>query len=167
MVNAVPLPIILPVIFNDEFIVDAPETNKLVKFVLLNIDVDVLFKLLIDNVELVDKLFILLNIVVEVLFKLLIDNVELVDKLFKLLNIVVEVLFKLLIDNIDDVDKLFKFVFIPKTDKPDVVILPTTFNDDMHVEVLFKVVEPDIFNVEINVEGLLKLTNVGGFNIAL
>ena len=59
MVNAVPEPIILPVIFNDEFIVDAPETNKLVKLVLFNNDVDVLFKLLIDNVDALDKLFIL------------------------------------------------------------------------------------------------------------
>ena len=60
----------LPVIFNVDKTVDEPETNKLVKFVLLNNDVDELFKLVIDNVELVDKL--------------LIDNVELVDKLFKL-----------------------------------------------------------------------------------
>ena len=43
-----------------------------------------MFKLLIDKVEFVDKLFKLLNIVVDVLFKLLIDKVELVDKLFKL-----------------------------------------------------------------------------------
>ena len=83
MVNAVPEPIILPVIFNDEFIVDAPDTNKLVKLVLFNNDVDVAFKLLIDNVELVDKLFKLLNIVFDVLFKLLIDNVDVCDKLFK------------------------------------------------------------------------------------
>jgi hypothetical protein len=48
-----------------------------------------------------DKLFKLLNIVVDVAFKLLIDNIEFVDKLFKLLNIVVDVLFKLLIDNIE------------------------------------------------------------------
>ena len=46
---AVPDPIILPVIFNDDNNVDALETNKLVKLVLL-------FKLLIDNIELVDKL---------------------------------------------------------------------------------------------------------------
>ena len=57
MVNAVPEPIILPVIFNDEFIVDAPETNKLVKFVLFNNDVDVAFKLLIDKVDDDDILF--------------------------------------------------------------------------------------------------------------
>jgi hypothetical protein len=44
--------------------------------------------------------FILLNNVVDVAFNLLIDNVEVVDKLFKLLNIVVEVAFKLLIDDI-------------------------------------------------------------------
>jgi hypothetical protein len=36
--------------FNDDGNVDALETNKLVKLVLL-------FKLLIDNVELVDRLF--------------------------------------------------------------------------------------------------------------
>ena len=56
MVNAVPDPIILPTIFNDDNNVDAPETNKLVKLVLFNNVVDVLFKLLIDNVEFVDKL---------------------------------------------------------------------------------------------------------------
>ncbi len=50
--------------------VDAPETNKLVKFVLFNNDVDVKFKLLIDKVELVDKLFKLLNIVLDAAFKL-------------------------------------------------------------------------------------------------
>ena len=37
--------------------------------------------------------------IVDVAFKLFIDNIELVDKLFKLLNIVVEVLLELLIDN--------------------------------------------------------------------
>ena len=47
---------------------------------------------------------------VDVAFKLLIDNIEFVDKLFKLLNIVVDVVFKLLIDNIDDVEKLLKLV---------------------------------------------------------
>jgi hypothetical protein len=93
----VPEPIILPTIFNELLIVDALETNKLVKLVLLNIDVDVLFKLLIDNIELVDKLFKLLNNVVDVAFKLLIDNVELVDNEFKLLNTVVDVVFILLI----------------------------------------------------------------------
>jgi hypothetical protein len=67
----------------------------------------------------VDKLFKLLNIVVEVLFKLLIDNVELVDKLFKLLNIVVEVLFKLLIDNVELVDKLLTFVVDANTGSVD------------------------------------------------
>ena len=71
----------LPVIFNVDKTVDEPETNKLVKFVLLNNDVDELFKLVIDNVELVDKLLI---DNVELVDKLLIDNVELVDKLFKL-----------------------------------------------------------------------------------
>ena len=85
-----PEPIILPTIFNELLIVDALETNKLVKLVLLNIDVDVLFKLLIDNIELVDNLFKLLKVVVDVLFKLLIDNIEFVDILFKLLKIVVD-----------------------------------------------------------------------------
>ena len=78
---------ILPTIFNDDNNVDAPETNKLVKFVLFNNDVDVLFKLLIDKVEFVDKLFKLVNIVFDVVFKLLIDNVELVDKLFKFVTV--------------------------------------------------------------------------------
>ncbi len=83
-----PLPIILPTTFNELLIVDAPETNKLVKLVLFNNDNDVAFKLLIENVEALDKLFKLVNIVVDVAFKLLIDNVEALDKLFKLVNIV-------------------------------------------------------------------------------
>ena len=78
------------------------------------------------------------------------------DKLFKLLNIVVCVPIT-----------LFKIEFIANTDKPDVIILPTTFNVDIHVDALFKVVVPDTVNVDINVEGLLKLTSEGGFNIAL
>ncbi len=70
-----------------------PENNCIV--------VDAAFKLLIDNIDDVDKLFKLLNIVVDVLFKLVIYNLELVKKLFKLLNIVVDVVFKLSIENID------------------------------------------------------------------
>ncbi len=61
---------ILPVIFNDDNNVDALETNKLVKLVLLNIDVDVACKFDIFNAEYV--------------VKLLIDNIEFVDKLFTL-----------------------------------------------------------------------------------
>ena len=49
-VNAAPEPTILPAIFNDDSNVDVLETNILVKLVLL-------FKLLIDNVELVDRRF--------------------------------------------------------------------------------------------------------------
>ncbi len=41
----------------------------------------------------------LLNIVVDVAFKLLIDYTELVDNEFKLVNIVVDVAFKLFIDD--------------------------------------------------------------------
>jgi len=112
----------LPVIFNDDNNVDALETNKLEKLVLLNIVVDVACKFDIFNAEYVDKLFkfvivelpvkefIIFNNVVDVALILLIDNVELVDKLFKLLNIVVDVLLLLLIDNIELVDKLFKLV---------------------------------------------------------
>jgi hypothetical protein len=47
------------------------------------------------------------------------------------------------------------------------VVVPDTFNDDMHVVALFNVVFPDVFNVDMNVEGLLKLTIAGGFVIAL
>ena len=65
-----------PDIFNDDMNVDALETNKLEKLVLL-------FKLVIDNIELVDNEFKLLNIVVDVLFKLFIDKIEFVDKLLK------------------------------------------------------------------------------------
>jgi len=93
----VPEAIILPTTFNELFMVDALETNKLVKLVLLNNVVDVAFKLLIDNIDDVDKLFKLLNIVVDVVFKLFIDNIEFVDKLFKLLSIVVDVALKLFI----------------------------------------------------------------------
>jgi hypothetical protein len=125
--------------------------------------VDVLFKLVIDNVELVDSEFKLLKMVVDVLFKLVIDNVELVDSEFKLLKMVVDVLFKLVIDNVELVDNEFKLLkmvvdvlfklvileFIVNTDKPDAFTLPTTFNVDKHVAALFNVVDPDTFNEEL------------------
>ncbi len=141
-------------IFNDEYV------DELFKFVIVELPinefiifynvVDVVFKLLIDNVELVDKLFKLLNMVVDVVLILLIDNVEFVDILFTLLNIVVEVALILLIDNVELVDKLFKllkmvvevvlkllrFEFIVNTDKSDVVISPTTFNEEVMVLLL-------------------------------
>ncbi len=47
------------------------------------IDVHVLFKSLMDNIEFVDRLFKLLKVLVDVLFKSLIDIIEFVDKLFK------------------------------------------------------------------------------------
>ena len=59
----------------------------------------------------------LLKVVVDVLFKLLIDNIEFVDRLFKLLKIVVDVVCKLLIDYIEVVDKLFKLVVGAYPDK--------------------------------------------------
>ena len=91
--------------FNDDGNVDALETNKLVKLVLL-------FKLLIDNIELVDNEFKLLKIVVDVVCKFDIFNAEYVDKLFKfvivelpvkefiIFNNVVDVALILLIDNV-------------------------------------------------------------------
>ena len=112
MVNAVPDAIILPTTFKDDKHVEAPETNKLVKLVLLNIVVDVAFKLLIDVVW----PFIKFNNVVEVTFKLLINNVELFDILFKLLNIVFDVDVKLLSTSVEFVDKLFTFVVNANTD---------------------------------------------------
>ena len=62
--------------------------------------------LLIDNVELPDNEFKLLNIVVEVAFKLLICVVW----LFNIPKNVVEVAFKLLIDNVELVDNEFKLL---------------------------------------------------------
>jgi hypothetical protein len=56
----VPEPIMLPVIFNDDNNVDALETTKLEKLVLLNIVVDVACKFDIFNAEYVDKLLNLL-----------------------------------------------------------------------------------------------------------
>ena len=115
----------LPVIFNDDNNVDALETIKLEKLVLLNIVVDVACKFDIFNDEYDDKLFrfvivelpvnefIIFNNVVDVEFKLLIDKVDDDDKLFKLLKILFDVLFKLLIDNTEFVDKLFKLLLIP------------------------------------------------------
>jgi hypothetical protein len=125
----------LPNIFNDDNNVDAPETYKLVKLVLLNIVVDVACKFDIFNDEYVDKLFkfvivelpvkafIIFNNVVDVEFKLFIDNIVDVDKVFKLLNIVVLVAFKLFIDNIEDVDKLYKFTLVPYIDKSGLFII--------------------------------------------
>ena len=124
MVSAVPLPIILPTTFNDDNNVEALDTSKLEKFVLLNIDVDVACKFDIFNDEYDDKWFkfvivelpvnefIIFNNVVDVAFKLLIDKVDDDDKLFKLLKILVDVLFKLLIDNIELVDRLLKLLKI-------------------------------------------------------
>ena len=74
----------------------------------MNNVVDVAFKLLIDNVELVDRLFKLVSIVVDVKFKLLIDVVCPLTKF----NNVVDVVFKLLIDNVELVEKLFKSLFV-------------------------------------------------------
>ncbi len=111
------LNVVTPETFNELLIVDAPETNKLVKLVLFNNDELVEFKLLIDNVEALAKLFKLVNIVVLVAFKLLIDNVEALDKEFKLVNIVVDVACKFGIFNAEYVDKLFKFVLVAYNDK--------------------------------------------------
>ncbi len=72
-------------------------------FIKPNKVVEVAFKLLIENVELVDLLFKLLNVVFDFAVKSF-------EKLFKLLIIVVHVAFKLLIDNVECADKLFKFV---------------------------------------------------------
>ena len=49
--------VVAPDIFNDDNNVDAPETYKLVKLVLLKIEVDVACKFGIFNAEYVDKLF--------------------------------------------------------------------------------------------------------------
>jgi hypothetical protein len=117
LVSAVPLPIILPTTFNDDNNVEALDTSKLEKFVLLNIDVDVACKFDIFNAEYVDKLFTLLKIVVDVACKLLIFNTEFVDRLFKLLKIVVDVVCKLLIFNTEFVDKLFKLFISAYPDK--------------------------------------------------
>ena len=116
----------MPIIFNVDDRAEAPETYKLLKFVLL----------FINNIEFVDNEFKLLNIVVDVVFKLLIDNIELVDNEFRLLNIVVDVVFKSLIDVawlltkpnilVDVACKLLIFEFIPNTDTPYVVTLPIT-----------------------------------------
>ncbi len=43
--------VVYPDTFNDDKNVDEEETNKLVKLVLLNIDVDVAFKLFIYNIK--------------------------------------------------------------------------------------------------------------------
>ncbi len=68
------------------------------------------------------------NNVVDVEFKLFIDNIEFVDKLFKLLNIVVDVEFKLLIGNVEFVDKLFKFVFVAYSVKSGLFVFSLNLN---------------------------------------
>ena len=77
--------------FNVDDNVDAPETSKLLKIVLLKMVVDVAFKSLINNIEFVDnefkydklelrlKEFIIFNNVVGVAFKLLIGKVKIAD----------------------------------------------------------------------------------------
>ncbi len=69
--------IVLPNIFNEDIPVIA----------LLNLDILLTFKSLTFNVDGLVKLLIYDNKVFDVEFKLLIDNVELFDKLFTLLNI--------------------------------------------------------------------------------
>ncbi len=68
--------------------------------------------------------------------------------------------------------ELFWFVdnaeLIPNTDKPDVFILPTLFNDALKVVAFFNDVNPETSNdsnLDVNVEGFLKLINEGGFNL--
>ena len=69
---------VVPLTFNDDKQVELfckvvlPVTYKEPNEVLLNIVVDVAFKLLIDNIELVDNELRLLNIVVDVALRLLI-----------------------------------------------------------------------------------------------
>ena len=63
------------------------------------------------------------------MIKLLILNCALFEKLFRLLNIVPTV------------------EFILNTEKPEVIIFPTTFSE------LYKVAEPKTFNVLRNVDG--------------
>jgi hypothetical protein len=58
--------VVAPDIFNEDNNVDAPETYKLVKLVLLKMSVDVAFKLLINKIEKVDNEFKLLNVDVDV-----------------------------------------------------------------------------------------------------
>ena len=48
--------------------------------------------------------------------------------------------------------KLNRFEFIVNTDKPDVVIFPTTFNVEPNVVALFNLVVPDTFNDDKNVD---------------
>jgi hypothetical protein len=63
--------------------------------------------------------------------------------------------------------KVLPEIIVPIPTLPLHVLIPDTFNDDIHVVELFNVVFPDIFNVDMNVEGLLKLINARGFYIAL
>ena len=88
MVNAVPEPIILPDTFNDDNNVDAPETTKLLKLVLL----------LINNTELVDKLFkFVFNVDIDVLVLFIKFNND-VDVVFKFDN---DVVCELIVNNVD------------------------------------------------------------------
>ena len=94
--------IVKPETFNDDKNVDALETIKLEKFVLFNNDVDVLCKLDIFKLEVLDKLFKLLNIEFVVVVILEIDVVW----LFTIPKIVVDVLCKLDIFKLEILDKL-------------------------------------------------------------
>ena len=105
--------------------------------------------------------------VVEVAFKLLIDNIEFVDKLFKLLNIVVDVVFKLLIDNIEFVDKLVKSVLNDDVEvfkvNIDVLLLFIEFNKDVDVEFKFDIdvlLLFIIFNNDVEVAFILLIDNI-------
>jgi hypothetical protein len=64
----------------------------------------------------------LVNIVVDVAFKLFIDNVELVDTELRLVSIVVDVVLMFGMSKYDCEDKLFKFVLVAYTDKLGIFI---------------------------------------------
>ena len=102
---------------------------------------DVLFKLLIDNIELVDNEFKLLNIVVDVAFKFGMSKYDRIDNELIILNIIVDVAFKSLINSVEFVDNELIFEFIANTDTPDVVISPITFNVVEHVVPPLTVIE--------------------------
>ena len=77
---------------------------------------------------------------------------------YKLLNIVVDVDCKFEIFKFEYVDIKLRLEYISNTDKPDVVILPITFNELLHIIDAFNIVVPLTFKLFAMVKGIVPKT---------
>ena len=108
------------------------------------------FKLLIYNIELVDKLLKLLNFLVYEVFKLLIDNIQLFDKIAKPDTFNDET-------NVEsftnwDFPLIFKHLMFQTVVLVDNAVNPETFNDEINGVSFDNVDKPDTLKNDNNVE---------------